>query len=398
MAEKTTEEPGMMIQLIQPAEPLFKTDYAFKAYNQEPDSIDRTAYSMLGYISVPGTGYAPAKGKEGMAAVEAAATPSLLADRKPTPAPSPLGAAGMQAPIQPLLEQSPATKLSSEEIASAGEYAKVDTAAPAAEKSGGFGQMMKGVGTSVLSSAVSSLSQNMVDSNIRQYNEEFNNRINEGKYWFDPDNNVEPDVEAMLDELPTMTEALSDSTFTQGIMSKMYDTDTKGGKARSAASYLTATHFDPLGQGIESMLGPEYDGMAEYVFHKTGERGLQGYASTGSPFGLLMGLVGVVEGIMTWNSAVEQDRERKNAARKAYEQALKKWHEQRRELSDLTKSQRATEQIMSREAREAKEKADELEEFKVEAMRKNLISQFTQAANTSRARKISTQPQYMALS
>lgn len=247
-------------------------------------------------------------------------------------------------------------------------------------------------GLSVGTFALKAIEQNLVDDSLNKYNAELKARVEEGKYWFDPATDVQPDLEAYLDSLPSMTDVYKDSTFTQGVMTDDGDFD---------AGDFTKI-LDPVGQVIERGLtggdpDSEYNGMAEYVFQKAGERGLEGYTSIGSPFGLLFGLVGVVEGILSWNSAVEQDREIKNEARKAYEKSLYEWSKQRQALINSTGTALASISADAERRRQAGVAAKEAEELKEQVTAKTQMVNLINFLNDQRGKAPAQQPAYMAL-
>ncbi len=219
-----------------------------------------------------------------------------------------------------------------------------------------------------ISKAKANLAQTERMNDLRRWQEQ-------GKYWFDPNQDLKPDLEAYLDEMPSATDALSQGTLTGGELSQ-----SQGGEVALGIGTLgLSTLFD--------------NDMAEYIWQKGGEGALAGSAS-GNWIGTVVGAaVGVVEGIFTWSSAEDEDKKRKAQARSEYEKLLKQWTinrnkrlaEQRRQISAQREAEEAD--------REAKKKTGNVEKIKnVREMRNQIANAFINAtalSNKNRAQRLS---------
>ena len=144
----------------------------------------------------------------------------------------------------------------------------------------------------------------------------------QSRYWFDPSSDLKPDIEKYMSRMPSKTEALSKGTLSGGQLS---------------------------------------GSSAEYILNKGGEGAL--FGSSMGWIGTIAGAaVGVIEGIFSWNGAVEVDKKNKAKALAQYEDDLRKWTFARndriiKENKELLARQKL-ERIENREKDEAKKKSD----------------------------------------
>ena len=166
----------------------------------------------------------------------------------------------------------------------------------------------------------------------------------QSRYWFDPSSDLKPDIEKYMSRMPSKTEALSKGTLSGGQLS-----DSSGGQAGLAIGTL----------GISELMGDKK--QAEYIWNKGGEGALSG-SSVGWIGTIAGAAVGVIEGIFSWNGAVEVDKKNKAKALAQYEDDLRKWTFARndriiKENKELLARQKL-ERIENREKDEAKKKSD----------------------------------------
>ena len=171
------------------------------------------------------------------------------------------------------------------------------------------------IGTQIVDNIVAqkaNVAANEYSSNMAKWREE-------GKYWFDPNSDLQPDIDEYLSNMPSVTDSLLESHLGSGA-------DAKGGSRGAIAGIASGNIFSP----IFSAAGNENAAKAaSHIFHKGGERALQGTAMGGWVGAIVGGAVGIVEGIFGWQSAKEEDEKNKKEALRAYERDLAKWTEQR---------------------------------------------------------------------
>ena len=130
----------------------------------------------------------------------------------------------------------------------------------------------------------------------------------EGKWWFDPNRNVEPDLDQYMSSMPSATGALSEGLLIGGIHD---ENEVAGYFLNPIAAIATKAGADP--------------NMASYVSEEGGYGALEGFAAGGWIGAIVGGAVGVLKGVFGWESAVEEDKAAKKRARREYERRLKEW-------------------------------------------------------------------------
>lgn len=140
-----------------------------------------------------------------------------------------------------------------------------------------------------------------------------------GAYWFDPNSDLKPDLDAYLAKQPSKFESIKKGTLTGQSW-----TTGKGGK-RNIGGTIGTGILNPFGGSVELMGGEKYSGFAEYSGNKAGERALQGLGAGGWIGAIAGAVVGCIEGTFAWNSAKAEDQKNKAAARDEYMMKLKEW-------------------------------------------------------------------------
>lgn len=168
----------------------------------------------------------------------------------------------------------------------------------------------------------------------------------QGKYWFNPYSDVEPDLESYMDMMPSSTESLEKGTLTGGAL---------GG------------------------------GEAEYVFNKAGQRAVQGSAL--GPWGAAAGgAIGIVEGLFSWGAAEEEEKKHAKRAQSQFERALKEWTIRKNRRLSSQRQQGYDRRVSEREKREAKEKAKKREKaVGISERRRQMMDVLMNAGNVSKA-------------
>jgi hypothetical protein len=156
----------------------------------------------------------------------------------------------------------------------------------------------------------------------------------QGKYWFHPDADLRPDVDAYVAALPSSKDALMESTLLGG------STD-----SNAAASIL----LNPA--AFEGERGT-------YIGENAIDRASTGFSAGGWIGAIVGAAVGVVEGFFNWNSAEETDAENKKKAQIEAEKNLKVWEQRRmariKTYNDQVLEAKRQTRIAQRGAEEAK--------------------------------------------
>jgi hypothetical protein len=218
------------------------------------------------------------------------------------------------------------------------------------------------------------------DMAYKKYAQELQTYIDNGKYWFDPRYESHVELNEALAALPSAQEAMTDASYVSPATTKI-------------PGSVAAGYVDPLSMAVSyAVAGKEGGQLQGYMMQKVGERGLQGLKSTGSVWGLLFGLVGVVESIMTWNTAKDEDKKNKEQARDAYMNALKEYTEQRNQLKLKSQNEQTAYVRQLKDIEAAKDQEQELE--KLNAAQKNRLV-FTSFVDKMRNTK-EPESQYLA--
>jgi hypothetical protein len=148
--------------------------------------------------------------------------------------------------------------------------------------------------------SLSKISANQQNLGRNEYNSDVAKWEEQGKYWFDKNANLKPDLDKYMDAMPSSLEAIKDSS-------------------------LSSSLFDGSSDVVE---GIGYFGEKAVTGAVAGAAGGWAGAAVGA-------VVGVVEGIFSWNSSKNEDKKRKKQAQSEYEQKLKEWtYNRNKRLSD----------------------------------------------------------------
>lgn len=152
-----------------------------------------------------------------------------------------------------------------------------------------FATIAKGVGEAVgeISQANANLARTEYENDLRYWQDQ-------GKYWFDPNADIKPELDEYLDAMPSSVESL-----------------------------MSGSMFIP--DGLAEKLGDGALGATAYIHAKAGEGAAKG-ASMGGWWGALVGAaIGGISGAFSWGGAKREDKKMKERARKEYEKRLKEW-------------------------------------------------------------------------
>jgi len=143
-----------------------------------------------------------------------------------------------------------------------------------------------------------------------------------GKYWFDVNSNLKPDLEKYMEGMPSSVDSLKEGSWV---------TSLQDGNTDTAGEYLSSVFINPAGgksgnDVADAILNPLNileqagwvdEGMVNYVGGKAAEGAIGG--------GFVGAIIGVIDGIFSWNSAKKEDAKRKKAAQEEYERKLQEW-------------------------------------------------------------------------
>lgn len=205
-----------------------------------------------------------------------------------------------------------------------GANAKMTTVQPKAEQP----NMLKTI-TGEAGKAVGDTLTALENTAVTDYQNDLTNWVSQGKYWFDPNSELKPDLDKYLDNMPSAVDALRNSAFNKAFHGR---TDT----APDAATTFLAPMINPAAvhnknQAVSTLMNPlnladraAGKGFAGYV----SSQAIKGAAGglTGGPKGIAAGaIVGVVKGIFTWFAAKAEDAANAKKAQEAYELSLREW-------------------------------------------------------------------------
>lgn len=264
-------------------------------------------------------------------------------------------------PTSAKLQDTTSQAYQSGQIPSAGQLA------PDTKKTPVIGDVAKTAGTEVgkavldTVAAKANLAQDTLASDMRYWQEQ-------GKYWFDKEQDVRPDIEKYLAEMPSSTGALVEGTMTGGTWSNGSNT----GKGVSAAM------LDPVGFAV----GASGSKKAEFVWNKTGEGAVSG-AMTGGGVGAVVGAaLGAIMSLFTWSASESQDKKNKELARIEMEKRLKEWTINRNNRLLNQRKNTIAETEAKKSVYEAKKKAEQSEKNAMAISRRDSIRKAFENAGT----------------
>jgi hypothetical protein len=192
---------------------------------------------------------------------------------------------------------------------------------PADSQETGQGTNWKGALTSV-QQAADSLSKSQQTLARTEYESDVADWEQKGKYWFNVDSNLKPDLEKYMEGMPSSIDALKEGSWV---------TSLQDGNTDTAGEYLSSVFINPAGgksgnDTADAILNPLNileqqgwvdEGMVNYVGGKAAEGAISG--------GFVGALIGIVDGVFSWNSSKDEDAKRKKAAQEEYERKLQEW-------------------------------------------------------------------------
>jgi hypothetical protein len=178
----------------------------------------------------------------------------------------------------------------------------------------------------------------------------------QGKYWFDPNANLMPDLQSYLQEMPSAKDAMAGTTMT----GEMLGQDTTASNAALGVMSL----------GISGAFDDKQ--QAAHILSKSGERAVEGAGMGGWVGAIVGGVVGIVEGAFGWAEADKQDKEARKAAVAEYDRKMKEWtYLRNKRLLDQKNQYEAA----RRGARVAKRESDKQEKETANTKKANAITQ-----------------------
>lgn len=183
--------------------------------------------------------------------------------------------------------------------------------------------------TGQVSQEVGNTLQALENTAVNDYQNDLAYWQSQGKFWFDPNSEIKPDLDKYLDNMPSAVNALRDSSFNK-VFHGRTDTPT------DAATTFLAPMINPAAvhnknQTISTLMNPlnlldrkAGSGFAGYVSSQAikGAAGGIGNGAVGAGVGAV---VGVVKGIFTWFSAKGEDANNLKQAQQKYELDLQDW-------------------------------------------------------------------------
>lgn len=156
------------------------------------------------------------------------------------------------------------------------------------------GADLQATGTALAAQGMAQLKEIQAGAQL-EYKDDIAKWDAEGKYWFDPARNVEPDLDAYLKSMPKRGEALTESSL-PGLIAGAADADVSD----AAGSFL-------------------------FVLERGGMGALAGGAVGNWVGAIVGGVVGVLEGVVELGMARSEDDKNSERVRKEYEKKLKEW-------------------------------------------------------------------------
>ena len=197
---------------------------------------------------------------------------------------------------------------------------------PSSTKSSGVGAQFGSAAGAAAGQAVGETLQALENTAMNEYEDDMTRWLAEGKYWFAPDAELKPDLEAYLDKMPSAVESLKGSGMNA---IQKGSTDTVGEGVYNVA--LNPAALKTNNRAVSGVLNPlslldksQGEGFAGYVGSQAAKGAITG--SAGGWIGSIVGAaVGVVKGIFTWGAAKREDKKINEDVRVELEKKLKEW-------------------------------------------------------------------------
>lgn len=182
---------------------------------------------------------------------------------------------------------------------------------PRTEDKAILGAVQKGIGDVL--SANKNLKQDEFEKDLEYWK-------SQGKWWFDKNADYAPTFEEFTGEIPSATDSLKDSMLIKA--------DGSAG-SNIGGAFMNPMAIEGVGSTADKILGKS-EGFSAYV----GDSAMQGAMSSG----FLGGIVGAIEGVMSWDSAQAADAKEKKRAYEEYKKQLKEWTIQKNKVNDQMKA------------------------------------------------------------
>ena len=200
------------------------------------------------------------------------------------------------------------------------------TTSPSSTKSSGVGAQFGSAVGSAAGQEVGEQLQALENTAMNEYEDDMTKWLAQGKYWFAPEAELKPDLEAYLDQMPSAVESLKGSGMNA---IQKGSTDTVGEGAYNVLLNPAALKTD--NRAVSGLLNPlslldksQGEGFAGYVGSQAAKGAMTG--SAGGWIGSIVGAaVGVVKGIFTWGAAKREDKKNEQTTRIEFEAKLKEW-------------------------------------------------------------------------
>lgn len=167
--------------------------------------------------------------------------------------------------------------------------------------------------------AAGELFSSLDNASMNDYQNDVQFWTSQGKFWFDPNSEIKPDLDKYLDNMPSAVDSLrghgvaalhkGDTNTAGEVLQNVFINPAAAKTKNKAISYIInpLSAFDKIGG----------DGFAGYVGAKAAEGGMAG----GAPGAV----IGIVKGIFTWFSAKGEDAKNAEKARQEVEIAERDW-------------------------------------------------------------------------
>jgi hypothetical protein len=238
---------------------------------------------------------------------------------------------------------------------------------------------------SAVQQSVAQLSKNQQNLARNEYNQEVADWEAQGKYWFDKNADLKPDLEAYMKDMPSSIDSLKEGSWV---------TSLQDGNTDTAGEWLSSVFINPAGGktdndvasailnplNIPEQAGWVDEGMVNYVGGKAAEGAMGG--------GFVGAIVGIIDGIFSWNSAKDEDKKRKAKAKAEYERKLKEWTFNRTSRLVAANAQKEEQlaKIRSQQREEEKQEKEAKKQEKVQSIssaRQNMINSLLNAGSIS---------------
>lgn len=231
-----------------------------------------------------------------------------------------------------------------------------------------------------LFTATQNVTQNQRQADLIKWKED-------GKYWFDPNSDLKPDLDTYLSQMPSATDAL-----VQGSPIAKLGLNKNAAGNTASSVLINPSGFKVKNQAVSNILNPTNladrkmgEGFANYV----GSKAAQGAMSSGlGPQMIVGGIVGMFEGIFGWTEAKDEDTRNKKAATEEYKKALRDWTVNRNKRLIAEKQEKYAEQQAALDRSETLQKTKGAEKaLNIAARRKQIATVLANTGSISKSNR-----------